>query len=312
MTKKGDLVVFGALRSGSTLLRLMVDAHPSLHCPGEVDFIFDHLYFDRSRDAWFLNREALQADRIFLSQGLECPDTDEGRFAVHQMLHELRARDDGDLVIMIHRNLNAASNLLKAPRFVHLIRDPRDVAASSIGMGWAGNVYYGADHWVATETEWALYESSISKSSVISVKFEDLIADPQSTLSAICHFFGAPFRPQMLEYHQTSTYDPVDPKLASQWRSKRSAKEVALIELRVGDFLTARGFEPSNIAPVNLGVIQRAGLWLNNKLKTWQGRIARYGLADPVTVAVARRVGLERLAIPAQLRINERVKKFLK
>ena len=32
------VIVFGALRSGTTLLRLMLNAHPDLNNPGEVDF----------------------------------------------------------------------------------------------------------------------------------------------------------------------------------------------------------------------------------------------------------------------------------
>ena len=35
------VIAYGALRSGTTLLRLMLDMHPGLSCPGETDFLLD-------------------------------------------------------------------------------------------------------------------------------------------------------------------------------------------------------------------------------------------------------------------------------
>src|SRR6056297_1046670 len=57
------IAVYGALRSGTTLLRLMLDAHPSLSCPGETDFLFDHLSI--TDDGPLLDEEALEQDRIY-------------------------------------------------------------------------------------------------------------------------------------------------------------------------------------------------------------------------------------------------------
>ncbi|WP_425596530.1 sulfotransferase, partial [Roseobacter litoralis] len=40
------VVLYGALRSGTTLVRLILDAHPDICCPGERDFMVDSLYDD--------------------------------------------------------------------------------------------------------------------------------------------------------------------------------------------------------------------------------------------------------------------------
>ena len=45
--------LYGALRSGTTVFRLMLDAHPLLSTCGEVDFLLDYLEPDSSRpDGW--------------------------------------------------------------------------------------------------------------------------------------------------------------------------------------------------------------------------------------------------------------------
>ncbi len=307
-----DLVVYGALRSGSTLLRLMIDAHPSLYCNGEHDYLFDHVSFDRTVNRWVLDRKQLLTDRIFLNHGLACPETTDAKAAVEDLLEQLSRKSGGKLVIMIHRNLDAAISLLNNPLIVHLIRDPRDVAASSIGMGWAGNVYYGVDHWIATEKEWARTSPRAPGSAVLTLRFERLIADPNSELSDLCGFYGVEFTPLMLEYHRSTTYEPVDPRLASQWKTKRTNKEIALIELRVGAFLGASGFKPSNVEPIKLSRLNILNLWFNNKAYIWRMRIERFGVIDSMSVAVARRLGVEAWAKPAMLRINARTKRYLK
>lgn len=307
-----DLVVFGALRSGSTLLRLMINAHPSLSCNGEHDYLFDHVHFDTSSNTWTFDRKRLLLDRIFINNALVCPDTNDAALVIRDLIDQLCSRNSGRLVLMIHRNLDKAISLLNDPLIVHLIRDPRDVAASSIGMGWSGNVYYGVDHWINTEKEWSRCAPALDGACFTTLRFEELIADPTAKLTDLCQFLCVAYSPEMLEYHRSTTYEPVDPRLASQWQTKRSKKEIGLIELRTGALLKASGYEPSDLGPIKLGLFEKGSLWLNNKTYNWRVRIERYGLLDPLWVAIARRLGVETWAKPATLRIHERTKRYLK
>jgi hypothetical protein len=307
-----DLVVFGALRSGSTLLRLMIDAHPELQCNGEHDYLFEYIRYDEERERWIIDRSQLLLDRIFISHKISCPETLDAQAAISDMVAQLRKKGSGRLVLMVHRNLRAVTALLKEPLLIHLIRDPRDVASSSIGMGWAGNVYYGADHWISTETEWIEVSPRISEESVFTLRFECLISDPETQLKGLCRFVGVDFSPQMLEYHRVTTYAAVDPTLASQWHRKRTSREIALVELRVGDLLFSSGFEKSNVEAISLSFFERVKLWCQNRLYIWRVRVNRYGIRDSVWVAVARRLGLESWARPAIVRINNKTIQYLK
>ncbi|MEO0689877.1 MAG: sulfotransferase [Pseudomonadota bacterium] len=312
LSDQRDLVIYGALRSGSTLLRLMVNQNPELHCPGEIDFLFDHIGFDETSQSWVMDIASLKMDRIFLSSGLDVPDSTEAGAAVQDMIAQYRARDSRRLVIMVHRNVAHIRRYLNDPLIVHLLRDPRDVAASSISLEWAGNVYYGADHWINTEGEWGRDAADLDPSSLLELRFEELIADPEKTLSELCSFFGTSFSPAMLEYHKTSTYAPVDPSLSSQWKTKRTEQEIALVELRVGGLLASRGFAPSGVEPIELSRLGEWRLWLSNKSHVWKLKFKRHGLYDPMALAVCNRLGLQRFAVSAQMRVNERSQKMLK
>jgi hypothetical protein len=251
-------------------------------------------------------------DRIFVSQCLKLPENTDGKTAVHEMLAELRSRDSGDLIVMIHRNLEIALTCLDKPRVIHLLRDPRDVAPSSVAMGWAGNVYYGSDHWISTEREWSHYASLIPSSRTKTLRFENLISDAEASLAEVCEFFDVLYDLQMLEYHQTSSYKPVDPALASQWKQKLSKADIALVETRVGGLLEERGFPPTDCMRADLSHMDKISLWLKNKISTLRFRVKRYGLRDVLLVAIARRLGVESLSAGAILRMNEISKFYLK
>jgi hypothetical protein len=46
--KARPVFIFGSMRAGTTVFRLMLDAHDGISNPGEVDFLFDHLARDAS------------------------------------------------------------------------------------------------------------------------------------------------------------------------------------------------------------------------------------------------------------------------
>lgn len=83
-------------------------------------------------------------------------------------------------------------------RFVILVRDGRDVAASFIKR--TGTAAEGARRWL-DENAVVLNERAAADVQVI--RYEDLITAPGPSLEAACAFAGVPFDPAMLDYHAT-------------------------------------------------------------------------------------------------------------
>lgn len=303
------IVIYGALRSGTTLLRLMMDAHQSLSCPGETDFLFDHL--SMTNDGPMLDEKSLEQDRIYRNHRDYYSDNPLSHLTPDSLIERI-AGQKNIAVLMLHRNLPRALDLYPDLPLIHLVRDPRDVARSSIGMGWAGTVYHGIDHWIRTEIEWRFCKDRLATGQHIQISYEDLIARPEEILTEICDFCGVQFSSEMLDYDRETTYSKPDKSLTEQWKRKQTHREVGLVEGKIGSLLEASGYEPSGYDPVHPGFLERLLLSWQNKKAIWKTRVSRYGLADPLLVAICNRIGAKSLAAGARRRMDDKIVKYLK
>lgn len=305
------VIVYGALRSGTTLLRLMLDGHPKLDCPGEADFLFDFL--SKTEDgSWALDREGLTRERIYQSSKATVACDKPAREAVLDMIAQFHKSEESVVVLMIHRGLDKVLDMFPDVQILHMLRDPRDVARSSIGMGWAGTVFHGVSHWINTEHQWHTYVGKIGSNKVETLRYEALIRDPQEELKRVVTFFGLTYSNKMLSYIKSSTYSAPDVSLIEQWRKKLQVTDVALIEGRIGGLLRASGYEPSGHSPRQPRFPEMMVLEVKNTTSTWRTRIQRFGLVDPVLVMLARRLHAPRIGIKAQERINVKMVAYLK
>ena len=138
-------------RSGTTLMSVMFDHHP------QIAFLNAYFCIERLVDEsdWPDMDEYykyLETDFVFQNCGLEI---DRGLNYPHladSFLRQHLTRSGKPIVgAKIRDNFHRVLRLWPDARFIHLIRDGRDVAHSIIGMGWAGNMYTGADHWLRAE-----------------------------------------------------------------------------------------------------------------------------------------------------------------
>lgn len=277
-----DLVfIYGALRSGTTVFRLMLDHHPKIANPGELDFLFDELRPDATAPSgWRYDKKRLLANRIFLSNHLSMPDALDGLDLLQHFLAQIRQRtgDKPVVTINVHRHIDRILAIFPRAKIVHMLRDPRDVARSSIHMGWAATLYHGVGHWVRTESAWDRGIRGADPAQIHTLTYEALFTDTEGELRAVCDLLGVEWDPEMLNYHANSSYPPPDPALIAQWRHKCSAQEVALLEGRAGALMTARGYA-LNGKPVVPDLIGRLRLSLVQKAYLWRFGVGRYGAA---------------------------------
>jgi Sulfotransferase family len=268
--------VCGALRSGTTLLRIMLNGHPGLSNPGEMDFLFDPPRradgaVDMPAFAHSLGfNRVFRATGLTIDPGLNYPDL------IRSFAAQLRTPGKR-LSINLHRGFDHVPEVFPEARYVHLLRDPRDVAKSAIGMGWAGNVFHGIDHWIDSEREMAHLKSLVPAERVYTIRNESLIADPVGELTRLCGFLGVSFDPQMLEYPSRSTYKAPDRSLIEQWRKNQSPREVALIEGKAAAMMMERGYALSGIPVVKPGAAERLAIRLDNSARRFQHLVGRYG-----------------------------------
>lgn len=308
---KGEVIFFySALRSGSTMLRLMLDAHPDIACPGERDFMLDALR-PGPDGALMLDAEELQTSRIFHAAELPVPQAQDGAAAFQELLAADRAKTGKPVhVIVLHRRLDRLLQVMPEARFIHLLRDPRDVARSVVGRGWAGSTWYGVEQWLATEQDWAVQDPDPQR--VCTMRYEDLLEEPEAELRRLCDFIGREYTEAMLDYAGQSTYEPIDPKLAYQWRRKQSPAEISDTEWKAAALMARYDYALSPAGPRDPDMLRRLRLAVHNKMVVWRQRIQRYGLIDPLIVAWGHKGGPTGLARAARRRMNAKAVKYLK
>lgn len=296
--------VVGSARSGTTLFRLILDSHPKIVSPGEYDFLFDFAGEDVKSPEVDKYIHYLSTNRIFLSRNLTI-DPNLGRCALVKSFVRQETRAGRILAMNIQRGYQQIPSLFAEAKFIHLVRDPRDVALSVINMGWAGNAYSAVDRWIETEGSWNKLASKIEPTNILEIKYEDLTAKPQQTLRVVCRFLSIDFDETMLQYFQRSTYDPIHQMSVRKWEGKIPPDELAVLEHKVSDLLVNRGYDLSGQPIRPPSARERAFLCVNNKIYQWQFAAKRYGPSLFLTEKFARFFRINSLHRRTRLAINE-------
>lgn len=91
------------------------------------------------------------------------------------------------------------------PKYLHIVRDGRDVALS-MQKSLAGNkhIYHIAQQWKMEQGLALQIEKQVEKNRFISIFYEDLIEKPEVILHKICAFLNIDFEETMLQYFNST------------------------------------------------------------------------------------------------------------
>ena len=299
------IFLVGAERSGTTLLRLMLDHHPQIAFDHEFEYAVD-LIRETSHPDIQDYYDFLETDRIFQNSGFEIDFDLDYPQLVNSFLVQKQKRDDKPIVgATVHRHFDRLLTVWPDAKFIHILRDPRDVARSCIGMNWAGNVWSGVERWLEAEKLWAQLKNRISPEQRIEVRYESLISEPVASLERLCEFMGTSYDSGMLSYPDHTTYSLPEAKFVAQWKRKLSPKEIQLVEARVGKkMLEDRGYELSQLPALHVSQTTEQKLRLHNRWSVVKGRINTYGFPLVLSGYLSRRLGLKQWEKNIQLKCN--------
>ncbi len=310
---KAPIFLVGAERSGTTLLRLILDSHPEIAFGEEFEYAVDLVGKNGEVPDMETYRKYLEVNRVFSTSGFVFDESLGYLELVDGFLRRRQQQKGADHVgATVHYGFSKALRLWPDARLIHIVRDPRDVSPSSVEMGWAGNVWFGLDKWIEAEDEWDSVKDSLSPSQSLQVKFSELINDHEATVQRVCDFIGVSFTEAMFSYADDTDYSRPAPGRASTWQTKLSRKEVRQIETRLGDRLTDLGFEPSGYPPVEVTPSLLRFLELDSRIRMFKKRSELYGLPLVASGFLARVTKNEGWQRSVQLDINEVEKNHLK
>ena len=296
----------GAIRSGTTLLRLMLGHHSKICRCHEMEYVASAI---AGRADWpdvsSYARE-LPGHHDFRVAGFVPDASLPFPELVHDLFTQLRAQDGKELAgATVHNHFDELTRLWPNARFIHLERDPRDVARSCVVTGWAaGNVWAAADIWIAADDAWRRLEARVPESRRIEVRFEGLVAQPEVELERLCRFLGVSYEPGMLDLERDTTYRRPSKRDARSWRDDAPPLEVRIMEARFGPRLARAGYAPSGLPPLPISRARTALFRLDHRWRRMRASQGRYGFWLWAASTVSRR--LERFRIGREAR--ERVR----
>jgi len=310
---QSPVFLVGAERSGTTLLRLILDHHPQVYFHHEFEYAVDMVGDDGTHPSVEAYAATMATDRVFQHAREVIPSGLDYCAVVDSFLQVKQSASKKPVIgATVHRNMDRLLYIWPDARFIHLVRDPRDVSRSIVAMGWAGNTWVAAERWLDAEQRWDRLRSRISDDRFVEVRYENLVANAPAELQRICHFLGVRWNGSMLRYDADSTYSAPDQSLAFQWKRKAPARDLQLVEARVGRLLASRGYVPSGLpvldpSPQEIDAIIRESRALGAKF-----RLNRYGWRLYWTDFMARRLRLNDWAGRLKLQMNEVDERYLK
>ncbi|MGF1536637.1 MAG: sulfotransferase [Elainellaceae cyanobacterium] len=306
---EAPLFLIGAERSGTTLLRLMLDGHPKVTWCHEFEYAVDQVSDTGDWPDLDAYHAWLEVHRIFLANEFTVDKTLNYRDLLNSFLLQKRDRHGKPTVgATVHRHFNRLLTLWPNAKLIYILRDGRDVARSNIGMGWAGNVWAGVERWLDVEQEWQSIRSTLPEEQWIELRYEDLITHPEQQLSRLCEFMGLDYDPGMMSYIETTPYSYPDPKRIQQWRKKLSEPQIRLVEARAAEILAYRGYDLSGFPPLTVMPYLKRYLRLQSWIYCVTFRMRRHGLGLFAADFIARKLGLSAWQRRLKHIINEQEK----
>lgn len=223
--RQADAPIFivGYSRSGTSLLRAMLNAHPAIHIAQESAF-YQWLQPMRMREAraaraWFEGYARSASFRllgvdpapILADTPADLPRAEAGRHLLPRVLGDRAARLGrrrwGDKTPLHSQRLDVIFRDFPEARVIHVARHPAPTVASIGAMPWG------------TDSAWlsaSLYRDvtravSAQGDRVLILRLEDLLSDPREALSRALSFLGEPWDDRVLKHERHPT--PEDPPL---------------------------------------------------------------------------------------------------
>jgi hypothetical protein len=267
--------IVGCPRSGTTLLQTLLDAHPHIAIPPE-SYLFERFGYcfeaygdlrdpERLRQ---LVQDLLRDERIRvwkLEVSVEdfcealCERTVRG---VLSMLFSLYTRKNGKIRWgektpghVFH--LDQIRSIFPEAKFIHLVRDGRDVA-ESLSRVYFGkkSIWANARRWRQAVLAWHAFQERVPRASTFEVFYERLVEQPREEVAKILTFLQADAgaAPQELEstglketyttaysFHQ-SLMNPISRAKVGVFNKVFSEREIALFESVAGETLELYGY----------------------------------------------------------------------
>ena len=273
------LIVFilGVQRSGKTLLRLILNSHSYIAIPEEAAFlrpiikkkyiyneisgkdlkrIYNYLKnsshyalwnYDSSKFLNWLEKQHSISLKEFINNLFMSYAESEGKIRW------------GDKTPSLFRKLNFLHILFPEAKFIHVVRDGRGVFDSWRRIdSTKDNVTVVALEWCYKIYKIERFLELLPPSNKYTLRYEDLVINPEETMKNLCGFMQVEYEPQMMDFYKKSKYyvgshhsklifKPITSENLQKWKINLSGKEIKVFNLLAKRYLKKYGYEVDNV-----------------------------------------------------------------
>lgn len=242
----------GQRRSGTTLMRTLLDRHPNLAGVPHESFFFQDQKFERFFDE-MLERHSLRF--VHLEIGPREIHRAVGAFVDALFAPYCRQKGAHRWVEKTTKNIKRIDYLFRLfpeAQFIHMIRDPRDTLCSMKARAgddrpdWAGfTAEVIAPEWVRCVSNGLTWRNRPDR--YMEVRYEQLASEPEATLRRVFDFIGEPWDPVVLvsssERGRGKAFQPIFTSSIGRWKTELSPEEVATIQAVAGELMALLGYD---------------------------------------------------------------------
>ena len=196
--EKPPIFIIGCPRSGTTLIRVILDSHPNICCGPETHIIKKLEKF---------NTEILNNWKMIKPYGLEQKDFIKNTrnffeiFQKNYMKNKNKKRWAEKTPDNIF-HVDFIDKLFPDCQFINIIRDGRDVVCSFKERWGKKTILYAIKSWNKSIDLTFEYQKRFDKKRYLEVRYEEMVSNPEKETRRIMDFLNEEWVPDLLEHHK--------------------------------------------------------------------------------------------------------------
>lgn len=252
--------IIGSGRSGNTLLRSILSGNSDISIPPEsyrIPFAIKKFHIFNNRDWEDIVSQVLKEFedcKEFYTWEIDITDVqkrleniaDSKRtlsnifdelFCTYTEKHSPGSKIWGDKTPMNTLYLDWIGTVFPRSKFIHIIRDGRDVASSYLKMERYDTILEAANRWINSIESAQSFGSKI-KENYIEIRYEELVTKPEEVIKDTCDFLDIDYDSKMLDHtkqvkklgdtdkeHHSNLSKPISSDSVGKWRNNLSESD---------------------------------------------------------------------------------------